>query len=190
MILIVGLGNPEPKYEHTWHNLGFRVVDHLRDQSNSTLGAWKTKPQAEVCEGTVNGCQVVLAKPQTYMNLSGPAVAKLCERYQIEPANLWVVHDEFDLPLGRIKITADASAAGHRGVESIIATIQTSAFLRFRIGIATPRAKATALELYVLQKPTGNEVTAVTAAIQRTVEAIPTALDAGPPTAMNQHNGK
>lgn len=190
MVLILGLGNPEPKYERTWHNLGFAVLDALRANQAERFSSWKRRVRLHslVSEGTWDDHKVVLAKPQTYMNRSGTAAAALLRSHRLTPAGLWVVHDEIDLPLGRHKLSADASAAGHRGVQSIIEALGSQAFIRFRLGINTPRATTIPTEDYVLTAPTADQTSTVAAAVERTVAAITAALTRGPDAAMAAYN--
>lgn len=127
MHLIVGLGNPGKQYERTRHNLGFRVLDYV------TAGTgWENKYDSQFLKTD----ELILAKPQLYMNQSGKAVAQILKYYPA--AVLVVVHDELDLPLGNLRITKNASAAGHNGVQSVIDEIGTRDFIRIRIGIANP----------------------------------------------------
>lgn len=190
MTLILGLGNPEPKYDRTWHNLGFAVLDALRASQAERFSPWKRRLRLHslISEGTWGDRKVVLAKPQTYMNRSGTAAAALLRSYRLTSADLWVVHDEMDLPLGRHKLSADASAAGHKGVQSIIEALGSQAFARFRLGINTPRATAMPTEDYVLTAPTASQAVAVAAAVERTVAAIATAIASGLDAAMAAYN--
>jgi PTH1 family peptidyl-tRNA hydrolase len=133
MKLIVGLGNPGPSYARTRHNLGFRVVDRLAEQ----LGASVARREAEALVGAVRveGDALLLAKPQTYMNLSGRAVGELVRRYEIPLDGLLVVLDDLDLPLGTIRIRRKGSAGGHRGLQSVIEALSSAEFPRLRLGI-------------------------------------------------------
>ena len=127
--LIVGLGNPGAEYENTPHNLGFRVVDRF----GTRLG--RKENLSLVGHGTIKGHPVVLAKPQTFMNLSGPAVKGLLERYELTPGCLILVYDELALPWKAIRIRPKGSSAGHNGVKSVIASLGTDEFVRVRLGI-------------------------------------------------------
>lgn len=129
MILIIGLGNPEEKYKNTPHNLGFKIIDLLKERLNFPEFSLKGDSLFSKKD------QVILVKPQTYMNESGRAVRELINFYKIEPKNLWIVQDENDLALGKFKINKDISAKGHNGIKSIIEKIGTQNFVRFRIGI-------------------------------------------------------
>ena len=131
--LIVGLGNPGAEYANTPHNLGFMAIDRLAEshairvvrKENMALAGW----------GAIKEKQVVLAKPQTFMNLSGPSVQGLLERYELKPDRLILVYDELDLPWGTMKIKPKGSAAGHKGAKSVIAAVGTGEFTRVRLGI-------------------------------------------------------
>jgi PTH1 family peptidyl-tRNA hydrolase len=131
--VIVGLGNPGEEYENTPHNLGFMVIDRLAE--SNAIRVSRKENMSQVGLGAIKAKQVALAKPQTYMNLSGPSVKGLLERYELKPDRLILVYDELDLPWGSLKIKPKGSAAGHKGAKSVIAALGTSAFVRVRIGI-------------------------------------------------------
>ena len=131
--LVVGLGNPGEEYENTPHNLGFMVIDRLA--GSHAIRVSRKENTSLVGLGAVNGKSLALAKPQTYMNLSGPAVSGLLERYELKPDRLIVVYDELDLPWGTLRIRIKGSAAGHNGVKSLIGSLGTNEFTRIRIGI-------------------------------------------------------
>lgn len=140
MKLIVGLGNPGRRYQGTRHNIGFMVLDGLlQDLTPVGKTVWKTDKKTNSLVAKVG--EVVLAKPQTMMNASGFAVAKLAGFYKVRPDNVWVVHDDLDLPLGKIKIKLSGGSAGHKGIESIIQQLGSDQFVRFRLGIGHPRRK-------------------------------------------------
>jgi peptidyl-tRNA hydrolase, PTH1 family len=134
--LVTGLGNPGEEYQHTPHNLGFLVIDRLAELHQIRVS--RKENMSLVGLGTIGGQQVALAKPQTFMNLSGPAVKGLLERYQLGPDRLLVVYDELDLPWGTLRIRPGGSAAGHNGVKSLIASLGTMKFARVRMGINLP----------------------------------------------------
>jgi len=146
MKVIVGLGNPGEKYEKTRHNLGFMTLDHfLKDFSSVQNTIWsddkKLKSEVALIDWQPKAGRlerVILAKPKTYMNNSGMAVRLLMDYYKISPEDLWVVYDDLDLPVGSMKIRMGGAAAGHHGVESIMATLNTDKFWRFRMGIGLP----------------------------------------------------
>ncbi|MFA6428254.1 MAG: aminoacyl-tRNA hydrolase [Candidatus Buchananbacteria bacterium] len=156
MHLIIGLGNPGKTYNHTKHNLGFWAVEKLAKELAASTWRKNTKFQAELAESKVTGEKIILAKPQTYMNLSGQAVQKITNFYKIKPADLIIIHDDFDLTQGRFKISLNASAAGHNGVASIIKELGTQNFIRLRLGIKNPEQKNKA-ENIVLSKLTADE---------------------------------
>jgi PTH1 family peptidyl-tRNA hydrolase len=138
MKLIVGLGNPGPKYKNTRHNVGFLILDELqRTLSEANFSNWREnqKFQAEICEGTLNGKKIILAKPLTFMNNSGRAVQALLTFYKIEPTELIVVHDDADIAFNEFKIQTGRGSAGHRGVESIVNTVGANDFTRLRVGV-------------------------------------------------------
>jgi peptidyl-tRNA hydrolase, PTH1 family len=149
MKLIVGLGNPGEKYENTRHNVGFMVLEHLLknlEPVNKSNWATDKKLKSEIFSleyKTKKGEseKIILAKPLTYMNNSGLAISLIMSYYKIKPIDVWVVHDELDLPLGFIKIRFGGGAAGHHGIESIMEIIKTDKFWRFRMGIGLPKTK-------------------------------------------------
>ncbi len=131
--LIVGLGNPGSEYENTPHNLGFRVIDRLAE--SHAIRVSRKENLSLVGLGAVKDKQVALAKPQTYMNLSGPAVKGLLERYELTVDRVIVVYDELDLPWGTLRIKPKGSAAGHKGIGSVIGALGTNVITRVRLGI-------------------------------------------------------
>jgi peptidyl-tRNA hydrolase, PTH1 family len=131
--LIVGLGNPGPEYERTQHNLGFLVIDRLAERNSIRVTRQDSRALAGV--GVVAGDAVILAKPQTFMNLSGPSVKALAEKHSVEVSQIVVVYDELDLPWTGIRIRPTGSAGGHHGMESVIKSLGTQDFPRVRMGI-------------------------------------------------------
>jgi PTH1 family peptidyl-tRNA hydrolase len=131
--LVVGLGNPGPEYELTPHNLGFLTVERLAERNGIRVS--RPEAMALVGVGEIAGWPVVLAKPQTYMNVSGPSVRQLLERYELGPSNLLLVYDELALPWRQIRIRPKGSSGGHNGVESVIRAIGSQEFARLRLGI-------------------------------------------------------
>ena len=191
MILIVGLGNIGEKYAQSRHNLGFMVLDELAEKM---LPLAKTKWQENKkfnSQFIRIDPQTILVKPQTMMNASGFAVAKMANFYHIESENIWVIHDDVDLPLGRIKIRLGGGSGGHRGIDSIIEQLGTDKFVRFRFGIGEAnRGKDRLLEKYVLKSFTANETSKVKQMIKKTTAAIKLALDENLERAMNNFNFK
>jgi len=145
MKLIVGLGNPGKKYNKTRHNVGFMILDNLFNNVAEAKGlnSWELskKFNAEIVGFTENNEKIILAKPMTFMNLSGQAVQLLAHYYKIPPKDIIVIHDDKDLPLGEIKIQINRGHAGHNGVKSIINSIGTENFYRVRVGIASQNEK-------------------------------------------------
>src|ERR1044071_4576260 len=131
--LIVGLGNPGEEYENSPHNLGFMVIDRLAE--SNAIRVSRKENTSLVGLGEIRAKHIALAKPQTYMNLSGPAVRGLLERYELKPDRLIVVYDELDLPWGALRIRLNGSAAGHNGVKSLIGSLGTNEFTRVRLGV-------------------------------------------------------
>ena len=155
MHLVIGLGNPGPKYEQTRHNVGFRVVDRLAEMLQVT---WKrdASSKSAIIETQYLGDKLILAKPQTFMNLSGETAQALAKRFKITPANIWVAYDDVALPLGTLRVRLDGSAGGHNGIKSLIEHLNTPAFARFRLGVNLP-SEGIALEDYVLQRFAADE---------------------------------
>lgn len=176
MILIIGLGNPGRKFQETRHNPGWLVLDLLQKKWNKEYGfsEWKKekKFKAEISKGEVNNKKMILAKPLTFMNLSGQAVKSLISYYKIKPKDLIVVHDDVDLALGVNRIVKNRGSAGHKGVESIISYLKTKNFLRFRIGFKPKDRKIKNLNKYVLNKFSQKEKPIIMASINSTAKAI------------------
>ena len=187
MKLIVGLGNPGLEYALSPHNLGFMAVDRLAEGCGAKVA--KKEAQSLTGKATLAGQAVLLAKPQTYMNLSGAAVARLLARYSIEPEEMVVLFDDLDLPLGMIRIRRQGTAGGHNGMKSIIGAIQADEFVRVRMGIQqdsnSPLEEATP---YLLGKFRRREWEAVSDLLDQAVDAVHMILREGPRKAMNRFN--
>ncbi len=203
MKLIVGLGNPGEKYEKTRHNLGFIVIDKLlKEFSKAGEISWekKTKFKSEIAEiewhrqKPLNDIKnslsekIILAKPLTFMNLSGSAVSAIASFYKILPANVWVIHDDIDLNLGALKIRIGGSSAGHKGVESIIKSLGTDKFWRFRLGIG--QTKLTPADKYVLKDFGRGEGGKLKNIIKKSVKALESGFEVGLDKTMNKFNAK
>ena len=167
MKLIVGLGNPGPEYEKTRHNVGWQVVDAFARKFR--IDVTKHEKNAMTGTGRVAGGSVMVAKPLTYMNLSGDAVRLLLNAYIETPADMIVVYDDIDLPLGKLRIRPNGSAGTHNGMRSIIGTIGSENFPRLRIGIGQGEGK---LRDYVLDAFSADEQPVVDKAIERAVDAL------------------
>ena len=185
--LVVGLGNPGPEYVGTRHNLGFAVVERLAAEAGGVFSARGF--QCEVCLIRVAGTPALLIKPQAFMNRSGAAVFDWLERLGLSPADLVVVHDDLDLPLGRIRIAAGAGPGGHRGVLSIQERLGTREFGRLRIGIGRPETGEAAADR-VLTEFRKDEASLVAEVVDRCGAALRCLIWHGIATAMNGYNGR
>ena len=185
MLLIVGLGNPGPRYRCTRHNVGFRCVDLMARK----WGIRQSERRAKAVFGRGNyaGKDIVLAKPRTFMNNSGEGVAYLLARFAATPADLVVIYDEMDLPLGRIRIRPEGSAAGHNGMRSIISVLDSQLCARIRVGIGRPHTSQDEIG-YVLGSFTKQENDVVQRSVDRVAQAVGVFLADGINEAMNQFN--
>jgi len=203
MKLIVGLGNPGKKYEKTRHNLGFMVLEHfLKDFELEKETKWtdNKKFKSDIAEiewqpkhGQLK--KVILAKPKTYMNNSGMAVSLLSKFYKIDPSDIWIVHDELDLPLGYLKIRLGGSSAGHNGIESVIGSLGTEKFYRVRLGIGKEKTgermakyKVKNTEDYVLSSFSAPERGKIKNLVKHAAQALVEVLENGQDAAMNRFN--
>jgi PTH1 family peptidyl-tRNA hydrolase len=192
MKLIVGLGNPGKRYAHNRHNIGFRCIDLLAKRNS--LQIKRSQCQSKVGGGTIAGVEVVLARPQTFVNVSGEAVKGLMHKYRISVDDLIIICDDLDLPAGKVRIRQNGGSGGHNGLKSIIAEIGTQDFCRVKIGIGRPPGEEEAgmdeeaVISYVLSDFSPDEVQLIEPAISRAVEAIECLLSEGIVTAMNKFN--
>jgi PTH1 family peptidyl-tRNA hydrolase len=179
--LIVGLGNPGPEYVFTPHNLGFLVIDRIATDRNVEVR--NRQCRALTGRTQIGDEQVLLAKPETFMNLSGVSVRGLLDAYQLRPeSDLIVIYDELDLPMGTIRIRQRGRSAGHNGMESIIGALETQEFLRIRLGIA-PETK-------ILKPFSKRQLKVVDGVLDLAAEAVQVILTEGPGAAMNRFNRK
>ena len=188
MKLIVGLGNPGIEYQFTPHNLGFLTIDRIANG----LGVEVRNRQcrALTARATIGGEPVVLAKPETYMNLSGLSVRELVAEHQVDVGrDLIVIYDELDLPLGAIRIRQRGSSAGHNGMESILGALNTEEFLRIRLGIAPDRKVVDGVK-YVLTPFRKAQFELVDEILDTATQAVEVILKEGPAAAMNRFNRK
>ncbi|MCD6550277.1 aminoacyl-tRNA hydrolase [bacterium] len=197
MIVIIGLGNPGKKFKGTRHNLGREVLDLFRRKYKEkySFSDWKKekKLQAEIAKGKIakkkiSHKEVLLAKPLNFMNLSGETVSLLLSFYKIPPQNLVVVHDDIDIPLGKIKITKNRGAGGHKGIISIFNKVKTKSFSRIRIGILPQSLKPKKIESFVLKKFKKEEEKKVKKGIELAANAIDLIIEKGVEKAMNIFN--
>ncbi len=186
MYLIVGLGNPGKQYEATRHNVGFIAIDEIAKRLNVKVDRIKFK--SLVGEGRIGTRKIVLAKPQTYMNLSGQAVVELMNYYKPDRAQLIVIYDDIDIEAGHIRIRHKGSSGSHNGMKNIIYLLGYDDFPRIRIGVSKPRPQQD-LASFVLSKFDRNEIEpmirAIETAASAAIEAVETTLD----IAMNKYNG-
>jgi len=183
--LIVGLGNPGYEYHRTPHNLGFMVIDRLADTCGVELA--RREAQALTVSTKLAGVRVVLAKPQTYMNLSGLAVERLLRNYELAPRDLLVLVDEIELPLGMLRIRPRGSAGGHNGLKSIIGALEADDFTRLRMGVRPDRPMEDYVS-YLLGPFRPADLDLVAEMLDQASEAVRVILSEGVQTAMNRFN--
>ena len=193
MKLIVGLGNPGREYANNRHNVGFMCLKHFAKTQGIRFD--KKQGQARIGIGKVAGNEVVIARPQTYMNQSGQSVKRLVKRFNINLDDLLVIHDDLDLPLGKIRIRQGGSSGGHKGIDSIIADLGSQDFIHIRVGIGRPtvfegntQTREAEIIAYVLSDFTPEEKQAITRVIPRVSDAIYCLLTEGLTAAMNKYN--
>lgn len=183
--LVVGLGNPGREYANTRHNAGFMTVDLLGDGLRATY--WKDHGGAKVAVVRFGDDDLVLAKPQTFMNLSGNAVMKLLERYSVPIDELIVVHDDLDVPTGEVRVKRGGGHAGHNGLRSLHEKLGGDAYLRVRVGVGRPPGRMDSAD-YVLQPLKGAAFEELEASIPTAAEAVVSILEHGVETAMRDFN--
>jgi PTH1 family peptidyl-tRNA hydrolase len=192
MKLIVGLGNPGFLYARNRHNIGFMCVSYLARMRKITYD--RKQGHARTGIGNIGGYRVVLARPQTYMNASGESVSALMKKLNVNASDLIVIHDDLDLPVGKIRLRFGGSSGGHKGIDSIIARIGTRDFYRVRVGIGRPEIDAEATDKesavidYVLKDFTPDEKKVIDTVIPEVSEAIVYLLAEGLTAAMNKYN--
>jgi PTH1 family peptidyl-tRNA hydrolase len=196
MKIIVGLGNPGGQYKDTRHNIGFMIVDHLSHELGATTAQWKNDTVHKALVAKVG--EVLLVKPQTFMNNSGYAVQGLVDYYKVSPVDVWVIHDDIDLPLGHIRIRTRGGTAGHNGVVSILTILKTDTFTRFRMGIgrgkestgvnADKNLSHRSVISFVLSRFRQSEAGSLKHMVKHGAEAVRIALTQGIDKAMNRFN--
>ena len=187
MRLIVGLGNPGPEYQWTPHNLGFLAVDELANRKG--IRVERPEAQSLVGLGKVAEREIILAKPQTYMNLSGNAVGRLMDKYEVGPAGLLVIYDERDLPWGMIRIGERGSPGTHNGAKSVTSAVGTPEFARLRLGCG-PNHPVGDLAAYVLRPMKKAELEVAGEMVASAADAVELLLSEGIVAAMNRFNRK
>jgi PTH1 family peptidyl-tRNA hydrolase len=186
LYLIAGLGNPGKEYETTRHNVGFIALNLIAEKQNIKIN--KVKFKGLLGETRYAGKRILLLKPQTYINLSGQSVVDALNFYKISTDQLIVIHDDMDLPLGRLRIRSAGSSAGHRGIDSIIYQLSSDKFCRIRIGISRPEGQKNAVG-HVLGKFYGEEVEKIKATVETAAKAALHIVSDGIEQAMNIYNG-
>ena len=184
--LIVFLGNPGPRYEMTRHNAGFMAADAMAKEKNVNINKARFKALTATCD--IGGESVLLMKPQTFMNLSGDAVAQAAKFYKIPPERVIVVSDEISLPIGKLRIRTKGSAGGHNGLKDIIAKLGTDAFPRIRIGVGAPPHPDYDMADWVLSSFKNQDAEDMLAAAERAAQAAQCYITQGAERAMNRFN--
>ena len=183
--LIIGLGNPGREYKHNRHNIGFMLVDRLAERLGITFS--RLESRALITKGDYRGQRLVLAKPQTYMNLSGQSAGALVRFYKVSLEHFLVAYDDVDLPFGMLRLRPSGGSAGQKGVISIIERLGSQEFPRLRLGIGRPPERMDAAA-YVLQDFPRHEAEILPQILDRSVEAVLTFVSEGLVTAMNSYN--
>lgn len=183
--IVVGLGNPGPEYENTRHNVGFMVIDLLAE--NLRVSYWKDEAGAKVGLIRFGDEEIVLAKPQTYMNLSGKAVAKLAQTYDASPEDIIVVHDDLDLPEETVRVKRGGGHGGHNGLRSLTDSLSSGEFLRVRIGIGRPPGRQDAAD-YVLEPMRAQIAEKLADIVPHAAQAALHILEHGVDSAMREYN--
>jgi PTH1 family peptidyl-tRNA hydrolase len=187
MILIVGLGNPDRRYRGTRHNVGWDIVDRLATRWR--IAVEHEEGSAKVGRGQRASRRVLLAKPQTYVNLSGVAVRDLQRRHHVKVEDIYVIVDDMDLPLGRLRIRPKGGPGGHKGLQSVIDALGSEVFPRVRVGVGRPPEGQDPVD-FVLTRFAASERAVIDVALDRAAEAIDVAVTQGLAAAMNQVNAK
>lgn len=187
MYLIAGLGNPGREYVGTRHNIGFEVVDALCSKFDIKFN--KEKFRAVFGSGTIAGEKVIVAKPQTYMNLSGESIRELAEWYKIDNENIIIIYDDISLPVGKLRIREKGSAGGHNGIKNIIYQLNTDVFPRIKIGTGMPQNPEYDIKDYVLGHFTKEETEILIKTAVRAVGAVEEIISSDAKSAMNKFNG-
>jgi peptidyl-tRNA hydrolase, PTH1 family len=186
LFIVVGLGNPGEQYANNRHNIGFRVIDRLSERLDIRLS--RVQQKAVIGQGQISTGRVLLAKPQTYMNLSGQAVSGLVKFYKVPLENVIIIHDDLDLPLGTLRLRPTGGAGGQKGLRSIIERLGRKDFARLRLGIDRPPGRMSASS-YVLQDFGRQEQELLNVVLNEGADAVIAFMENGITEAMNQFNG-
>ena len=185
MKIIAGLGNPTKEYYGTRHNVGFSVIYNISDNYNISVDTKKHK--ALIGKGIIEGEKVILAMPQTYMNLSGESIRELLDFYKCSNEDLIVIYDDVSLDVGKLRIRKKGSAGGHNGIKNIIQHLGTDVFTRIKVGVGEKPARMDLAD-YVLGRFSGEEQPVIREAVDRAREAVSTIIKEGADSAMNKFN--
>lgn len=188
MYLIAGLGNPDKKYDMTRHNIGFDCVDMIASKNGADIKKLKHKALTESIY--IGSEKVILAKPQTYMNLSGESIRDIAEFYKIDPENIIIICDDISLPLGKIRIRPKGTDGGHNGLKSVIYQLQSDKFTRIKVGVGAPQHKDYNLADYVLGKFSPDEIKILTPILKTMDEIAGCIIRNSCQDAMNKYNGR
>jgi aminoacyl-tRNA hydrolase len=186
MYIIVGLGNPGKKYEHTRHNAGFDVLDILAEEYDIKID--KIKHKALIGEGRIGSEKVVLVKPQTYMNLSGESVQSVFQFYKVDMDHLIVVYDDIDLDIGKLRIRKKGSAGSHNGMKSIIKCLGSQDFPRIRVGVSKPEPNRDLAD-FVLSRVPKDQSDDMRSGLEKAVKTVEEIIRTDIDMAMNKYNG-
>lgn len=184
--LVVGLGNPGQKYEHTRHNMGFLTVDLLAEKAGVKLNKVKFKAAYNIM--TFAGCKCLVMKPQTYMNLSGEAVREAAQFYKVPADHVLVIYDDISLPVGKLRVRPTGSAGGHNGIKNIIAHLGTQEFPRVKIGVGAPEGTDKDMVDWVIGAPSQAERKILAESFEKAIEAAQCIIEHGCQKAMNAYN--
>ena len=184
--LVVGLGNPGAKYEHTRHNMGFLTVDLLAEQAGVKLNKVKFKSAYNIIPFA--GAKCLVMKPQTYMNLSGEAVREAVQFYKIPADHVLVIYDDVSLPVGKIRVRPSGSAGGHNGIKNIIAHLGTDVFPRVKVGVGSPAHPEHEMIDWVIGVPSKEDRKVLLDSLNRALDAAACVIESGTDRAMNQFN--
>ena len=187
MYLIAGLGNPVEKYVSTRHNMGFSAIDYISQKNG--IEVKKIKHKAIIGEGNLGGEKVVLAKPQTFMNLSGESIREIAQWYKIENDKIIILYDDISLPVGTIRIREKGSAGGHNGIKNIIYQLNSDVFPRIKIGVGAPEHPDYDIKDFVLGRFSDDEVKILIDSVIRVASAVEEIIKNDPKSAMNKYNG-
>ena len=186
MKLIVGLGNPGKAYASSRHNIGFRCINRLAKKHNIPVN--RRQGRAQLGSGEIEGTEVLLVKPRTFMNRSGESVSLLAKRFNVPPNDILIIHDDLDLPLGKIRLRQEGSSGGHKGIDSIIDSLKSQGFPRIKVGISRPHESSQDVVDYVLGDFHPGEKAIIEETIDRVAEVVRCLLAEGITAAMNAYN--